>query len=206
MSLFFALTFHASPLSLYFYYKILDSFPASYYWKSSVRITITYFCSCLIFNSISLCVLLSFFLSWPTRTNCCPTWVPLTCPTTAVMTCCLCSRTTDHHHLVTAVIFQPSLCFSAVALPSLVEDSTVSVGTNYLCVCVRACESECMCVNVYDCVVVYLCLFEVSCCTWTYIHCSMQERKELVSHVNTVYIGCINNTTEHRHWLCRPAF
>lgn len=118
-------------------------FSISYYWESSVRITVTCFCSCLMFCSFSRCVLKSFFLSWPTQTNCCPTWVPLTCPTTAVMTCCPCLRTTDHHHLVTAV-----------NLP--VEDSTVSVGTNYVCVC--ACEwvsaRDCLSVNVYGCLVV----------------------------------------------------
>lgn len=65
-------------------------------------------------------------------------------------------------------LLQSSLCFSAVALPSLVEDSTVSIGTHYLSEWASEWVSEWASEWVYKCTWLRFC---VSLSFWSVLLC-----------------------------------
>lgn len=106
----------------------------------------------------------SFSLSWPIQTSCCPIWVPPTCPTTAAMTCCLCSRTTDRLHARLSVL----ILFLCCGPPSL---SGVCWHPPLVRVSVHG--SVCECVLLYMNALYYI--FVLSCCPLIYAQSSVQE-------------------------------
>lgn len=112
-------------------------------------------------RSISLCMSPSFSLSWPIRTSCSPTWAPPTCPTTAAMTCCLCSRTTDRlryphsRHLPV----QPQLLCCTSALVSWIQRRLrwhPHNSSEWVCACL--CMCVCESARVYMYTIAFLCI------------------------------------------------
>lgn len=134
----------------------------------------------------------SFSLSWPIQTSCCPIWVPLTCPTTAAMTCCLCSRTTDRLHAHLSVLILFLCCGPALTVRCLLAPTTHACICLWVRVWVR--------VNVHECVVIYLWIVLLSFNIHPVQCAGIEGTLSLWEHV---VHSCI---TEPKHWLCGPAF